>query len=186
MQHLKVTSGVDVIKSLEPVWLEVATSLKLHPIIIEKITSLCQEPSECSHAMIEVWLDRKPPNHATWRILLEILRKHEKEDIASAIEKGRKSDAQGPRSLVVLKQPSGEEEVLSQEHELAMAKLQEKEGVKGCPIDAQQDQPKSKDEEIKALQRQIATLKGKVEAAEPHTQGLDRCRAHNSIRQSLL
>lgn len=172
MQHLKVTSGVDVIKSLEAVWLEVATSLKFDPSMIQKIASLCQEPFACSYAMVGVWLDRKPPNHATWRLLLEILRKHSKEDIASEIEKGRKSDARGPKSLVVFKRQSREEEVLSQEHELAVAKLQEKEGVKGCPVGVQQE-PKSKDEEIKALQKQIAKLKGEVEAAEPHIQGQD-------------
>ncbi len=66
--------------------------IKMDDSEIRKIVSKNSEPEDSSQAMLDVWMGLSAPRPPTWRVLLEVLRANDKEELAVKIEQCRESE----------------------------------------------------------------------------------------------
>ena len=158
LHHLESIVGVKVIEELPEIWIEFAKALKFSAKDIDTLLS-DQYPEETDKVKAIM-------QFATWKALLNVLREHNKDEIASQIEKDH--EVHPDIYCESIQKQLSREEVLQQEYEATLkkkeqeiAQLKQYLATQSKKLGTVEQELKSKQKEIQVLKIQAKQLEGK-------------------------
>lgn len=155
LYYLESVANISINEELAPIWLEIATYIKIDAEAISAINSRYSEATDRSHRMLLIWLDPEMdvPKPPTWRVLLECLRANGKEELATKIEECRGSE------------PSIFHEIPEYLSRKALERFSKGKKAMACPKELEKD-IEEKNKEIQSLKAKVSQLQEKLAVAQ--------------------